>query len=156
MKQRNNREHGAATLEFAVFFPLLVLLALGTVDFGRIFYDAIATANATHVGSFYGSQGNVQAVDTDGMNASATASAVDITGVTPSATHYCDCPDSPASGPDDADNVVTCAGTTCPDDFGIPRVFVRSRVVHTFNTLAPYPGVPNDPTLTQNGFMRVQ
>ena len=156
MRASSNRRRGAATLEFAVFFPVLVLLAIGTVDFGRIFYNAIATANATHVGSFYGSQGNVHAVDSDGMNANATASAVDITGVTPSATHYCDCPDSPADGPDDADNVVPCAGTTCPDGFGIPRVFVRSRVVHTFNTLAPYPGIPDSPTLTQDGFMRVQ
>jgi len=156
MTKRAHGSRGAASIEFAVFFPVLALMAVGTVDFGRVFYDAIATANAAHVGAFYGSQGNVQAADSTGMNASATASASDITGVTAEATFYCDCPDSPADGPDDEDNVVTCTGTTCLNGFGMPRVFVRSRVTHTFDTLAPFPGVPDDLTLTQDGFMRVQ
>jgi Flp pilus assembly protein TadG len=37
MRQRLRRQDGASAVEFAIIAPLLVLLALGTVEFGRAF-----------------------------------------------------------------------------------------------------------------------
>ena len=156
MKPRDAKRRGHAALELALVLPLLPFMAVGTIDLGRIFFNGIAAVNASHAGAFFGSQGNIEAVNTGGINSSADDSASDLDSVTSSSTHYCDCPDSPAAGPGDRSNVVVCAGKSCPNGYGVTRVFVRSRIVHTFNTIAPYPGIPNQPTISQNGFMRMQ
>jgi Flp pilus assembly protein TadG len=45
------RRRAAAAAELALLLPLLVTIALGCVDFGRIFYMNIAVANAARVGA---------------------------------------------------------------------------------------------------------
>lgn len=46
-------EQGAASLEFASTLPLLVLILLGTIDFGRFAYAAIAVTNAARTGAAF-------------------------------------------------------------------------------------------------------
>ena len=47
---------GAAALELALVLPLLLLLAAGAADFGRIAHAYIALSNATRTGAEYGSR----------------------------------------------------------------------------------------------------
>ena len=49
---------GASAVELAVGLPLLVLLALGCVDFGQAMHLHIAISNAAGVGAEYGSTRN--------------------------------------------------------------------------------------------------
>ncbi len=44
---------GVAAIEFALVVPLLVLLILGTVDFGRFAHSLIAVNNASRTGAGY-------------------------------------------------------------------------------------------------------
>jgi Flp pilus assembly protein TadG len=150
------RRKGTASVELALTLPVLALLTIGTIDFGRLFFHGIAVASASHTGAFYGSQGNREAVDEAGMEAMVTSSAQDLLAVTATAEHYCDCPDAPAAGPDDSANVVACGPTVCANGYGVPRVFVRAKVQHTFQTVAKYPGIPVNPVINHNGYMRVQ
>jgi hypothetical protein len=90
------------------------------------------------------------------MEAMVTSSAQDLATVTPTATHYCDCPASPAAGPDDTANVVACGPTVCGGGYNVPRVFVRTKARYTFKTIAVYPGIPVNPVINHTGYMRVQ
>ena len=46
-------QRGTASLEFASTLPLLILILLGTIDFGRFAYAAIAVTNAARTGAAF-------------------------------------------------------------------------------------------------------
>lgn len=51
---RKSARRGAAAIEFAVILPVLILIVLGCVDFGRFAYSYIAVSNAARAGAGYG------------------------------------------------------------------------------------------------------
>ena len=50
----NKNRPGVAALEFAVVLPVILILLLGCVDFGRAMHWSIAVSNATATGAHYG------------------------------------------------------------------------------------------------------
>src|ERR1700756_3771883 len=60
-------ESGQTLLEIALLLPMLVLLALGVIEFGRYGYIGILVANAARAGTAYGTQTLPQSVDTTGI-----------------------------------------------------------------------------------------
>lgn len=48
---RVHRDRGAAAVEFAIVAPLLILILLGLVDFGRMFFVQINLAGASREGA---------------------------------------------------------------------------------------------------------
>ena len=67
MKQ--DSERGAATVEFAFLLPLLLLLVLGTIEFGRVYNAQITLTNAARDGV------RVMAIANDPAGAKAAAKA---------------------------------------------------------------------------------
>ncbi|HPP64355.1 MAG TPA: TadE/TadG family type IV pilus assembly protein, partial [Anaerolineales bacterium] len=69
-KRKARRKAGAqAMLEFALVLPILLLLLLGIIEFGRLFYAWIIIENATRFGVRYASAGtyeNSYCSDVDG------------------------------------------------------------------------------------------
>lgn len=60
-----NRIHSGQELaEFAIVLPLLLLVAFGVLDLGRIFHAAITITNAAREGARYGI---IHSDDTDGI-----------------------------------------------------------------------------------------
>ena len=47
------RENGTQMIEFAIVFPMLLLLFAGTVELGRLFYTYTTLAKATRAGARY-------------------------------------------------------------------------------------------------------
>ena len=47
------REKGQSVVELALVFPLLILILLGTVDVGRIFYVTVSLNDAAEEGAIY-------------------------------------------------------------------------------------------------------
>jgi hypothetical protein len=47
-------ERGQEIIEFAIMFPILVLLAFGVLDLGRLFHASIVITNAAREGARYG------------------------------------------------------------------------------------------------------
>lgn len=45
-----NTEHGASAVEFAILMPLLLMLVLGTIEFGRAYNAQITLTNAARDG----------------------------------------------------------------------------------------------------------
>lgn len=53
-RRRNDRERGAAAVEFALVVPILVALLLGIVDYGLLFTDTVSTRNGVREGARQG------------------------------------------------------------------------------------------------------
>ena len=155
-ERTRRRKRGTATIDLALSFPLIFSLAMGAADFGRLFFHGMTVVASSNAGAIFGQKSHASVVDLSGMENMATNSAADVDVITADAEMYCDCPNSPASGPSDVANVVDCAVTTCASGYGIPRVFVRTRVAHNFKTLGPYPGIPQTTAISQAGYMRAQ
>ena len=152
-----NSRRGGAMVEFALVFPVLITLCMAAGDFSRLFFHAVTVVNASTTGTFHGAQNNVTAAQFTTRQNRALSDAADIKGVSVSATLFCDCPDG-----DDADtdaDLVSCDladnADACPG-YGFPRVFVRTDVTQTFQTLGPWPGIPQSTKVARNMRMRVQ
>ena len=51
----HGRRPAGAAVEMAVLLPIVMLLILGCIDFGRFAYDYIALSNAARTGAGFGS-----------------------------------------------------------------------------------------------------
>ena len=51
-------ERANAAVELALILPMLLMLTLGAVDFGRLFYAYIAVSNSAHQAAVYASRPN--------------------------------------------------------------------------------------------------
>jgi hypothetical protein len=139
---------GNAMVELAIGGMTFLVLGVGGVDFGRMYYDSIAVAGAAFASTQYGSFSQATAGDIPGMQAAGLAEAKDVEGVTVSANYFCDCPDS-------AGVSVNCNTTQCPS-YGLPRMYIRSRAKSTFDTLARYPGIPASTQIDMSSWMRIR
>lgn len=154
---RTDRRRGSMTVEFALTFPLLLLLCLGVGDFGRLFVHGITISHAASAGSLFGSLSNINSGRFTQMQSQATNDTGDIdhvNTVSAVADRYCDCPDNPAAGPSDT-NAVSCTAGSCAG-YGLPRVFVRTRVQQNFEPVAPIPGIPALVDVNRRAYLRVQ
>ena len=139
---------GHAMVELAIGGMTFLVLGVGGVDFGRMYYDSIAVAGAAFASTQYGSFSAVTAGDLPGMQAAGLAEARDVGGVTVTPTYFCDCPVN-------AGVSVSCNQTQCPS-YGLPRMYVRSRAQSNFDTLARYPGIPATTHIDLSSWMRVR
>jgi Flp pilus assembly protein TadG len=134
---------GQSLAEFAMVAPVLMLLLVGVADFGRVFYTAIELNNAARAGTQYGIQSPANGADTAGMIQAAENDASSISGVSATASEYCECPDGTTQA---------CSSTPCAD----MRVYVEVDTSATFNTLLNYPGIPASVSLTGKSVVRQQ
>jgi len=141
---------GAATAELAMFLPIAFVLLLGSVDFGRVFYELTAIANAATAGAKYGAHDAAHSGDITGIRRAVTDDLEDSVAVDTVAVdteRYCNCDDGAR---------IDCDTGTCAGGTGARRTYVRVRVQKPFTTLFPYPGVPNAVVLSREAQIRVQ
>src|SRR6267154_371408 len=114
---RRRGEAGSAFIELGLFFPVLLLLLLGAIDFSRVYFARITLINAAEVGAQYGSRTVTASSDTSGMITAASNDASDLTGVTATAAQSCTC-----SGTSQA-----CSGTCGGDEAHLGN---RQHILH--------------------------
>lgn len=149
-------ERGSALVELAVSLPLLVLIFVGTVDFGRVFYTAIALTDAARAGAQFGAftagqSGNIAGMQTTAVNAVNTA------GITAVASRTCQCATSSGTfTPTVLANDCTSAELiACPLMHRVITVTVTT--TKTFTTvISGFPGIPSSVVLTRSATLRVQ
>ncbi len=150
-----NKRSGSVIIEFALLFPVMMLMALGTADFARVFYAGIAVANAARAGVQYGALSPGNAGNFTAMQQAAVddASNQGLTGIAAVASNYCGCAGSSSTVACGGATPVTCSvgGTTTT-----PNGYVRVTVTYTYNTLVNYPGIPSTIALSRTATMRVQ
>lgn len=151
--RRSRRESGAALVELALALPLLVVMVVGTLDFGRAFRTAMVLTNAARAGAQYGALNLGKSGDFTGMQSAATT-VLTANGLgstpTPTTTRTCYC--VPAAGTFGA--AVACTSTCGAGEQLVTTVNVS--VQRTFSMISPYPGLPGSVTMTRMHTMRVQ
>ena len=140
-------DSGAASIEMAMVTPLLLLLALGAGDFGRIWYAGITLSHAARAGAAYGAQSSGHAGDGPGIELAAQSEAQDIPPIVVTSQPVCECPGGGA---------VSCTLVSCGGGYGAPQAFVEVTVTLTFTTVAPFPGVPDTVPLSRTAKLRLQ
>lgn len=140
---------GNTIVEFAISLPVMMLILVGAADFGRLFFESTALANGAEAGTMYGVQSNVKSGDSTGIESAALTEAADVQSASAVPSRMCDCPDNPGTA-------VDCLGAVICADYGLPRVYVRTSMTKTFETIVDYPGVPSSTTISQENWMRVR
>ncbi|MGE5750399.1 MAG: TadE family protein [Gemmatimonas sp.] len=138
-------EHGGAMLELAVVLPVLILIAIGVMDYGRVYFTSIAVANAARAAAEYGTamtgnQNKTANIQSMALLDGAEAGSMTITPVT-----TCKC----------GATVVACSGTTCAG-YGVPRVYVAVTATKDVALILKYPGLPATVTISRTATFRLQ
>jgi hypothetical protein len=144
----SSSDDGSATVELALIVPMLVLIMLGVLDLGRVFYWSISVDSVARAGVGYGSKDVPSSQDIPGMEAAALADADDVAGLDIDAAQVCRCPDQ-------APVIVACTVPLCSDGTPI-RIYAEVTVTGTFTPIIPYPGGPGAITVTRTARMRAQ
>ena len=135
-------------VELALLVPLLTLILIGTVDFGRVFYAAVTVADASRAAIQYGSQTNGLTGDNTGMGSAARLDAQNLpsTDVTVTPERFCRCEGSSSD--------VNCVTGGCPE--GVPQIYVRVRTRYDFHPLFNFPGIPSTVPINVRAQAQVQ
>lgn len=146
LKRLRRSEHGGAMVELAVVLPVLVLLAVGVMDYGRVYFTSIAVANAARAGAEWGAQGSGFYTDDARIQSFAQLDGAEAAPITITSNHVCKC----------GGTTVGCAGTTCAGGYGPPIVLVEVTATKTVALLLKYPGLPASVTITRTATFRAQ
>lgn len=150
-------QSGQSLLEMALLLPMLLALALGTIEMGRFAYISILVANAAHAGAAYGTQSLRQSVDTTGIETAADNdfqnNGQSAANLTVSSSTSCGC--------DDAGTLTSavCLAKTNPNaglcNAGHWVVMVSVTTSGSFTSLFGFPGIPRTLDLSSTSTMRV-
>jgi len=136
---------GNVTVEFGFLLPLLIALAIGTIDFGRLGLQKIAVTNAARAATQYGMQDLSTASDIPGMTQAAYDDYGDdgtILTVTP--RQYCTCPGTSTE--------IACNTLCTGGEF--PYTYMEVTVSRELELLIPYPGVDSPRQISSTNTMR--
>jgi Flp pilus assembly protein TadG len=144
--------HGAAMVELALLLPVLMLILVGAIDYGRAYFVYLEVVNAAHAGAEYGS---LNPTDTTGISDAATASAPNVSNLTvPTAVYGCECSDG-TSYSASCSTVPTCTASAGPPARStnvVYRVKVTTQAVYT--PLMPWTGIPSTFTFSNTATIR--
>lgn len=131
---------GVVAVELACILPVLTLIVLGSVDFGRFLHSHIAVTNAARAGAGYGIMQPYTSATQSIWQANVRSAVLD------EMRQVID-----RSGRPDSDVTVTTSRVVEKD--GLQRISVE--VSFPFQALVPWPGIPRPITLRRAIVMRV-
>ena len=143
---------GQSLLELAFLTPLLLLLLIGCIEFGRYAYFSIAVGNAAHAGAAYGSQNTTAAGNTTNITAAACYDYNGTSancGINVATTYVCRCDNNGSIGLPVACQTSNCQAPTTL----IP--YVQVQATGTYTPIFNYPGIPQSFTVSRTATMRI-
>jgi Flp pilus assembly protein TadG len=142
---RRQSERGSVILEFTFMIPVLMLLALGVVDFAMAIEQGIAVSAAAHAGADFGAvEGNSNNIA--GMQSAAIAAAPGVP-ISAVATTWCTCSVNSSA-------TVTC--TTICNTYDLPVQYVQVKTTTTVPVLFRFPGLPLTVSLGGSSVLRAR
>jgi Flp pilus assembly protein TadG len=133
---------GSSLVEAALILPILVLMMVAAIDFGRAYSLAIEVSSAAHAGALYGAQ---NPSDTAGMVAAARLDVPGLTLSSANAIYGCECHDGSSA-------VSGClTPPTCAENY---VNYVKVTTSFSYTPLLIYPGIPNPIVLQGSAEMR--
>lgn len=146
------RQKGIAIVEATIVLPLLILVMLGILDFGRVMHASITTTNAARAAAGYGAQSSNLSIDYNGMTATAKADAKSLATdahnsepVAVTSRRVCRCVGESSE--------VNCANNACTNTV---EIYVEVTATRNFRTVVPYPLIPDTIQLSRMATIRVQ
>ncbi len=137
-------QRGGAAVELVVIFPVLLLLFIGAVDYGRLFFTSITVSNAARAGAEYGARDISSSADTASMNAFAQQDGQEAGTLALASRRYCECAGAPNG------SCSACSGGAAPD------VFIEVTATRAVAMSLPYPGLPSSITVSRKATFRIQ
>ena len=137
---------GGSLVEIAFLIPLLVLLAIGGIEFGMIALHKMAANNAARACVQYGALDLTTAANTTGMEDAARddlGNAAD--GALINARQYCYCP---------TEGEVACTATCADGSFTM--MYVEVSVHDEYKYILGYPGIASTFPIDATAHMRVR
>jgi Flp pilus assembly protein TadG len=148
ISKRRFDAHGSMTVEAALVLPILLIVFIAVIDFGRVFYWSLALSNAARVGAEYGAIDRIKAYQENAMVNQAQTAAEDDIGTTNVSCIACP-PDSTSDGCKKSDgstiNPCLCGAIspmqscndTCASNV---HLYVQVQCQATFRTVSSYLG----------------
>ena len=140
---RKTRRGGAA-VELVVAFPLMVLLLIGIVDYGRVFYTWVTVSNAARAGAEFGQQNPGTWTDSAQMRVVSQADGNEAGAITLTPSFFCEC--AGATDP----SCAVCGGGV------VPEVYVKMVASKSVNMFFGYAGLPSTVTVSRTAIFRSQ
>ena len=143
---------GGALVEFTVFAPMLLAIAIYTMDFGLLTYSKMEVQNAAQAGAQY-------AIVNNGYDSTAISSAVTnatkFTAVTPTSSQFCGCPAATAVTFCSA-SCNTCNTGTCAANVQGHYVTVTATPTTTYTPLIPFGGIASSIVISAKSTVRIK
>ena len=136
---------GVASIELAIIAPVLLLFMICTLDLGVGVYRNMQVQNAAQAGAQYAIAHGFQAT----LISSAVANATSFSGISanPAPNQFCGC--AASTGVTNA-----ACGSRCSGGL-LAATYVTVSAQGTYNTLFPYPVIPNSFTFTARPTVRI-
>ena len=112
---------GQSLLELALITPVFLILVLGVIDYGRVYFAYVSVTNSARTGADYAAGSAEQAADVDAIRAAALTETSELLDTSPTNPSVAVSTGTDANGLEYADVTTT----------------------YTFNTLISWPGLPN-------------
>ena len=112
---------GQSLVELALIAPVLIILALGVIDYGRVYFAFVSVTNGARNGAHFASNSPSAAADITSIRDAAMGDMNELLNTSP-------------SNP----NVTSATGT---DSQG--GLYADVTVTYTFSTIFPWPGLPS-------------
>lgn len=136
------QEAGSSLVELALLLPIFLVLLVGAVDIGRVYYVAIEVRAAAQAGAIYGIE---NPGDTIGMQDASLAGRSSLSGLSINATYGCEC----------SDGSNTTAQCTAPPACSENYVnYVDVTATAPYSPLFSYPGVGSSMNVIRESRMR--
>ena len=120
-RTRGRGDRAQSLVEFALVAPFLIILMLGVIDYGRVYFAYVSVTNGARTGADFASSGESAAEDIDGIRSAALAETLELLNTSP---------ENP--------QVSVETGT---DSQG--RAYADVTMQYTFTTIFPWPGLPS-------------
>ena len=153
---RVENEGAQSLVEFALVLPFMLLLCLGIAEIGRAAFISMTVNDAAFAAVEYGAQNSNTAADLSGMSATALSDG-NLSGMTASANHYCECDPVSGDGAGTSCNpagATACSSVSCGSGQVVECVSVTTH--SSFNALFSYPALPSSFQANGRAVMRVR
>jgi Flp pilus assembly protein TadG len=138
-------ESGGALIELAVVMPVLILIAVGVMDYSRVYFTSVAVSNAARAGAEYGTAVAGNQIDQTKIQNFAKADGAEVGSITVTSRTFCECAGVP---------VLNCAPLCTGNN--PPEVFVEVNATKDVALLLRYPGLPASITVARQATFRLQ
>ena len=139
---RFRRDDGTQLVELSLVIPMLMLIFVGSIDFGRAYFVRMEVDSAAEAAALYGIQ---NPADSSGIRAAALLDSPDLPNLTATSTYGYECPDGTFDTSHTAPPPTCSAGTV---------LYLEVDTTATYKPIIPYPGISS--AFTMNGKSRMR